>query len=278
MNLSSGVSVEITILGSGSGGNCCYIQSGETRLLVDAGLSGRQIRTRMASIGCSPETLTGILITHEHSDHIKGLKQIAAKLEIPIYANRLTLEAINDQWKTRFNARVFQTGSAFDLGEIEVQSFSVPHDASDPVGFVLQTPAGELGFLTDLGHITRMIIDRVKDVKALILETNYDVGLLQKDTKRPWSIKQRIISRHGHLSNEAAASALEGLVSDRLQSIYLAHLSKDCNSPKLAHKVISRRLEEMRASHVSLVIADQDLPSPTQKFGKSILHSREIDS
>lgn len=254
----------MTVLGSGSGGNCYYVESQETRLLVDAGFSGRQIRTRLASIGRSPETLTGILLTHEHKDHSRGLKMIAAKLSIPVYANRLTIEAVESQLDCRLPARIFQTGNAFALGELEVESFPIPHDAVDPVGFVLRSSAGEIGFLTDLGHVTRLVIDRVKNVKALVLETNYDVKLLQADTKRPWIIKQRILSRHGHLSNEAAAAALAALVSNRLQSLYLAHLSRDCNSPKLARKVISKRLTQIGANHVAIVMTKQNEPSPTE--------------
>ena len=258
------MSVAITVLGSGSGGNCYYLEAGETRLLVDAGFSGRQIRLRLEAIGKSPESLTGILLTHEHSDHTKGLKIIAAKLGIPIYCNRLTLEAIESQFDVKFNARVFQTGASFDLGGVSVESFSIPHDAYDPVGFVVHTEAGDVGFLTDLGHATRLVIDRVKNVRALVLETNYDMKLLQDDTKRPWSIKQRILSRHGHLSNDAAANALEELVSDRLQHLYLAHLSRDCNSPELANKAISERLQTIGVAHVGVVATEQDHPSPTQ--------------
>ena len=260
------MSVALTVLGSGSSGNCYFLEAGETRLLVDAGFSGRQIRTRLESIGRTPETLTGILLTHEHSDHTKGLKMIAAKLDIPIYCNRLTLEAIESQMETKFNARIFQTGASFDVADVAVESFSIPHDAYDPVGFVVHTGSVSVGFLTDLGHATRLVVDRVKEVHTLVLETNYDMKLLQEDTKRPWSIKQRILSRHGHLSNDAAASALDGMVSDRLQKLYLAHLSRDCNSPDLAHRIISDRLTEMGVTHVKVVPTEQDTPCSTQHF------------
>ena len=267
------MSVAITVLGSGSGGNCYYLEAGETRLLVDAGFSGRQIRMRLESIGRSPESLTGILLTHEHSDHTKGLKIIAAKLGIPVYCNRLTLEAIESQFEAKFNAKVFQTGASFGLGGVSVESFSIPHDAYDPVGFVVQTEAGNIGFLTDLGHATRLVIDRVKGVRALVLETNYDMKLLQDDTKRPWSIKQRILSRHGHLSNDAAANALEELISDQLQHLYLAHLSRDCNSPELASQVISERLRTIGVAHVGVVATEQNEPSPTQILDKASVGS-----
>ena len=261
-NTGVGGAVRFTVLGSGSGGNSAYIEAGETRLLVDAGLSGRQIRERLASIGRTPETLSGILLTHEHSDHVKGLKMITAKLGIPVYCNRLTLEEIQEQ-ADPFDAKVFQTGESFEVGEVTVESFSVPHDALDPVGFVVCTGAGKIGFLTDLGHVTRMVIDRVKDVAALVLETNYDQKMLQEDAKRPWSVKQRICSRHGHLSNDAAAMALEAIVSARLGHVYLAHLSRDCNSPERARQAVSRRLETMGATHLNLISTHQERPCDT---------------
>lgn len=253
----------MTILGSGSAGNCTYLEAGDVRLLIDAGFSGRQIRTRLESIDRTPEALTGILLTHEHSDHTKGLKVIAAKLGIPIYCNRLTLEAIEAQFDTRFNAKVFQTGAHFDLGGVTVESFSIPHDAYDPVGFVVHVGGIQVGFLTDLGHATRMVVERVKAVQALVLETNYDEKLLQEDTKRPWSIKQRILSRHGHLSNDAAANALEAMISDRLELLYLAHLSRDCNSTELAEGAISERLGRLGINHVRVVPTEQETPCAT---------------
>lgn len=262
-NVGSAGAVRFTVLGSGSGGNSAYIEAGKTRLLVDAGLSGRQIRERLASIGRTPETLSGVLLTHEHSDHVKGLKMIAAKLDIPVYCNRLTLEEIQEQTDCLFDAKVFQTGESFEVGEVMVESFSVPHDALDPAGFVVCTEAGKIGFLTDLGHVTRLVMDRVKDAAVLVLETNYDQKMLQEDTKRPWSVKQRICSRHGHLSNDAAATALEAIVSNRLGHVYLAHLSRDCNSPERARQAVSRRLETIGATHLNLIVAKQERPCGT---------------
>src|SRR5687767_11793083 len=146
------VAVQLTILGSGSGGNCAYVETDQTRILIDAGFSGRQIRQRLASIGRTPETLHGVLITHEHSDHIQGLVALCAQFKLPIYCNRLTKEAIEIQLESRFDFRIFATGATFDLGDITVDTFTLPHDAYDPVGFLLHTADGNIGFLTDLGH------------------------------------------------------------------------------------------------------------------------------
>jgi len=256
------VSVSFTILGSGSGGNCAYLETPEARLLIDAGFSGRQIRQRLAAIGRSPETLTGILLTHEHSDHTCGLDMIAARLNIPVYCNRLTREAVESQFRVPFNARIFTTGASFEVGDVHVDTFSVPHDAYDPVGFLIHTSAGRVGFLTDLGHATRAVVDRVRPANVLVLETNYDLKLLQADTKRPWSIKQRILSRHGHLSNTAAADVLEQIASDSLQHVYLGHLSRDCNTPGLAAEVVNGRLDRLGAHGITVEVTSQDNASP----------------
>lgn len=258
------MSVQFTILGSGSSGNCAYLEAGETRLLIDAGFSGRQIRERMASFGRSPEGLSGVVVTHEHIDHIQGLGPLCGKLDLPVYANRFTSEAIQKQFpQTTFRFVRFETGAAFQIGDVGVRSFSIPHDAMDPVGFLLETSAGNIGFLTDLGHTTRLILERVKPAHVLVLEANHDLKLLQEDTRRPWGTKQRILGRHGHLSNDAAADVAASLIPGLLQRIYLGHLSRDCNRPELAHRVVSCRLTSVGAAHVVVEGTHQDRPTTT---------------
>jgi phosphoribosyl 1,2-cyclic phosphodiesterase len=257
------VAVQFTILGSGSSGNCAYLETLETRLLIDAGLSARQIRTRLLTIGRTPENLSGILITHEHSDHIQGLAVLATKLNVPIYCNRLTKEAIEQVVQAPIRCHIFSTGASFDVNDVRVDTFSVPHDAYDPVGFLLHTTAGRIGFLTDLGHATKLVVERVKASNVLVLEANHDLKLLQEDTRRPWSIKQRILGRHGHLSNSAAADAMEQITSSDLRHLYLGHLSGDCNRPEIAHRTVSERLAAIGASHVAVQTAAQDCPAAT---------------
>lgn len=258
-----GVAAHFTILGSGSSGNCAYLETEETRLLIDAGLSARQIRQRLAGIERSPETLQGILITHEHMDHIQGLAVLCSKLHLPVYCNRLTKDAIEHALERPVNCRLFGTGDSFEIGDVGVETFSVPHDAQDPVGFLLRLDGGNIGFLTDLGHATRLVVERVRPANVLVLETNHDLKLLQDDTRRPWSVKQRILSRHGHLSNEAAAAVVEQTVSDGLRQLCLGHLSRDCNRPDLAIEVVVGRLRALGATHVRVDCAAQDHPSPT---------------
>jgi phosphoribosyl 1,2-cyclic phosphodiesterase len=257
------VPVRLTILGSGSAGNCAFVETDDARVLIDAGFSLRQIRQRLASIGRSPENLSAILITHEHSDHVQGLAAITEKLRIPVYCNRPTQEAIQYQLGAGFPCRVFTTGAGFEVGDIAVETFSVPHDAQEPVGFLLRTAAGNIGFLTDLGHVNRMVIERARPAHVLVLEANHDVKLVQDCPHRPWSLKQRILSRHGHLSNEGAAEAAAQLVTADFRHLYLGHLSRDCNRPELAHRVMNERLQKIGASHVRLELTSQARPCPT---------------
>lgn len=261
--------VRLTILGSGSSGNCAYLETDDARLLIDAGFSGRQIRQRLAQIGKTPESLTGILLTHEHSDHIQGLVGLGAKLQIPIYCNRLTKEAVEQQLQLKLDSRIFSTGSSFEVGDVTIETFSVPHDASDPIGFLLRTVSGNVGFLTDLGHATKLVVERVRSANVLILETNHDLKLLQDDPRRPWSVKQRIMSRHGHLSNDAAADVIEQIVTMDLRHVYLGHLSRDCNRPELAYRVVNDRLGKIGATHTLVKSTSQDEPCPTLELSCS---------
>jgi len=275
------VSVKFTILGSGSSGNCAYVETENCRVLVDAGFSPRQIRARLASIGRAPENLTAILITHEHSDHIAGLLGIADKFQIPVYCNRDTQDATiwtfknkwskktnlaletADTFKSKINWQLFTTGASFEIADILVETFSIPHDAQDPVGFLLRTASGNIGFATDLGHTTKLVLDRIRAANVLVLESNHDVKMLQDCPRRAWPLKQRILGRHGHLSNVAAAEAAAQIMSAELKYLYLAHLSRECNKPELAQHVMAEQLHHIGATHVRLHLAAQDVPCET---------------
>jgi phosphoribosyl 1,2-cyclic phosphodiesterase len=247
----------LTILGSGSAGNCALVQTPGCRLLVDAGLSARQIVSRLEASGVDPATLDGILITHEHCDHAGGLEVFCRKFPAPIYCNPLTAEAIRKSGGTSAKDwRLFATGSGLSIKDVEVQTFPVPHDAVDPVGFVLHSGGAALGFLTDLGHATKLVHERVRGVRTLVIETNHDEHMLQNDTRRPWSVKQRIMSRHGHLSNAAAANVLADLLGHGLERAILGHLSRDCNTPDIAIETVRSRLTAA-GGHVELYCAQQ---------------------
>jgi len=275
------VSVKLTILGSGSAGNCAYLETAEARILVDAGFSPRQIRLRLAGIGRTPENLSAILITHEHADHIAGILGLADKFHIPVFCNRgtqdgsiwsfknkwskktnLALEAA-DAFKTKIDWRLFETGASFEIGDVSIETFTIPHDAQDPVGYILRTAAGNIGFATDLGHVTKLVLERIRAANVLVLESNHDVKMLQECPRRSWALKQRILGRHGHLSNATAAETAAQIMSAGLTHLYLAHLSRECNKPELAQHVMAEQLHHIGATHVRLQLAAQDVPCAT---------------
>ena len=259
--------MHVTVLGSGSAGNCTLIESETTAILVDAGLSARQILHRLQLIGRSIDHLNGIVLTHEHTDHTRALAVLCRSKALPVYANRFTAEAVATvpEWNghVQISWRLFATGYSFTIGDLIVDSFSVPHDAQDPVGFTIRHGGHAVGVLTDLGHATKLVIERVRDTDALVLEANHDLKLLQEDPARPWALKQRIMSRHGHLSNDAAATLASEVSGNRLSHVFLAHLSRDCNRPELAQRVVTCKLHEVGASHIAVCVACQDHPSTT---------------
>lgn len=240
------------MLGSGSGGNAAVLEAEGTRILVDAGLSARQLCQRMQGLGVDPDSLDGILLSHEHSDHTRGLEVFLRKRRVPVYTTALTRECLGERCGGQVEWRVFQRGQQFELGALTVNSFAVPHDAVDPVGFVCGTSRAKVGLVTDFGHVTTLVRQELRGVRALFVEANYDQGLLEADTKRPWSIKQRISSRHGHLSNAQTAELVRELVEHGLETVVLGHLSQDCNCPDLAAAVMRAASSRRRFSvHVA---------------------------
>jgi len=262
---------QVTILGSGSAGNCALVESAQCRLLIDGGLSARQISRRLASLGVAPESLHAILLTHEHCDHVAGVRVLCKQNPgLPVYCTRLTAEILRgEELAAHREVRQFQPGADFMIGDVGITPFSVPHDAVDPVGFVLQHGNERLGFLTDLGVCTRLAMERVRGVGTLLIETNHDEKLLQNDTRRPWALKQRIMSRHGHLSNRAASVVLRELLEHGLRRAILGHLSRDCNTPELAVAEVAARVEEAGADPgcIEIFCASQTEVSPRFSVG-----------
>lgn len=222
------------VLGSGSAGNAAVIEAGGVRLLVDAGLSAKQLTARMKASGIDPASLHAVLLTHEHGDHIRGLRVLMKQLAVPVYATPATSRLVRDGGVEASAWKIFESGAQFHFNGLSVQSFAVPHDAVEPVGFVFRHEERALGLLSDTGHVTRLISERLRGVQALFIEANYDDALLEADTKRPWSTKQRIASRHGHLSNAQTAALVAELAPDGLRRVVLGHLSRDCNHPEKA--------------------------------------------
>lgn len=254
--------MEITVLGSGSSGNCAILRGAGTAILVDAGLSARTTLARLAQAGFAPSDIDGILLTHEHGDHARGLPVLLRTLRCPVFATRLTAEDLqrSDQRNASADWTLFSTGSTFNVGGLEVTAFSVPHDAADPVGFTIRESRTSLAVLTDLGHVNSSVVHHISGVSCLFVEANHDEKLLHADTKRPFSVKQRILSPHGHLSNNAAAELAALIFSDALSHVILGHLSRDCNTPDLAVAAVRGSLD---GADVTVFCAEQDVAMPT---------------
>ncbi len=259
------------MLGSGSAGNSALIATDHCKILVDGGLSARQIVVRLEQCGVAPEQLDGVLLTHEHGDHVCGLEVLCRKFQVPIYANALTAEAIrcDGALDRHRNWRLFRTGAEFSICDITVQTFPVPHDAVEPVGFAFHAANRALGFITDLGYPTKMLIERLREVHTLVIETNHDEKLLQADQHRPWPVKQRIMSRHGHLSNVAAASVIEELLPGKVERVVLGHLSRDCNTPELACGAMRALFEKTGKIDMEVFCAAQNEISPRFRIGET---------
>jgi phosphoribosyl 1,2-cyclic phosphodiesterase len=261
----------LTMLGSGSAGNSALVATNHCKLLIDGGLSARQLVLRLEQCGVRPEQLDGVLLTHEHGDHICGLEVLCRKFQIPIYANTLTAEAVRCEGalEGHRNWRIFRTGAEFSICDIVVQTFPVPHDAVDPVGFLFQAGSRALGFITDLGYATKMLVERLREAHTLVIETNHDEKLLQADPHRPWPVKQRIMSRHGHLSNNAAAVVISELLPGKVERVVLGHLSRDCNTPDLACGAVREICQKMGKTDIEVFCASQTQISPRFCIGET---------
>ncbi len=257
--------MKVSVLGSGSGGNATVISCASGIYLIDVGLSAKQIVLRLKQMGIDPDTLSGIFLTHEHSDHARGLDVFMRKRDIPVYANALTKEALEWGMKSKIKWKVFLTGQAFDLNGVSVTAFPIQHDAAEPVGFVLESDTAKFGLVTDVGFITRSMRMHLIGLDALFIEANYDEELLEADTKRPWATKQRIASQHGHLSNTQAGEFIAEVGCEKLSCVLLGHLSSDCNNASVATKTIEPLLTSLNVT--DLICADQHQPTSWFEFG-----------
>jgi phosphoribosyl 1,2-cyclic phosphodiesterase len=244
--------LKLCVLGSGSSGNCTFIGTETTRILVDAGLSAKKTAERLTKIGERAEDITAICVSHEHGDHIGGIRVLQKNHGIPVYANGGTLDAILRDSKHKGLACLrFTTGSPFTIGDLTVEPFSVPHDAYEPVGFILRSGGISVGVVTDLGVVTNLVREKLRTCHAVVIEANHDEALLH-EAPRPWSLKQRIRGNQGHLSNRAAAELMTEIAGDGLQHLFLAHLSADCNSPHHARTAFETLLAEAGHTHVTV--------------------------
>jgi phosphoribosyl 1,2-cyclic phosphodiesterase len=240
--------VSVSMLASGSRGNCAIVSSDRTRILVDAGISGRETFKRMKSLGEDPQALAAILITHEHSDHVYGLATLAKRLRIPVFMTGATHQA----WARALRAEKgekpqleklerFESGHRFQIGDIEVKPFTIPHDAADPVGFTFHAEGIKVGIATDLGYVPASVRDHLRGCDVLVMESNHDLEMLRVGPY-PWSVKQRVMSRVGHLSNEALADFFSNDYDNSATFVVLAHLSEQNNHPEIARRGAEKAL------------------------------------
>ena len=262
------MSLRVCVLGSGSKGNSTLVATANTRVLVDAGLSRRETFARLAAVGERTDGFDAILISHEHSDHINGLRLLAIEWKAPIYITRSTHQVIS--WDPKLSAfELFTSGERFVVGDLEVTSFSVSHDAIDPVAFTLECDGIKIGVVTDLGYVHEVVKQRVKGCHCLIFESNHDLDML-KVGPYPWQVKQRVMSRQGHLSNLAAAGFLAEDFDGAAQVLVLAHLSETNNHPEIARLTAAQALEQRicgGSEHTSLHVASQTAPTQVFQLG-----------
>ncbi len=237
--------IKLVSLFSGSSGNCIFLSDGETRLLIDAGLSGKRIEAALADVGEKPADLRGILVTHEHSDHTGGIGVMARRYRLPIHASHGTWDALGSipgKLKPEQICR-FTPGERFRIGRIEVEPFLIPHDAAQPVGYSFYIEARKVTVATDLGHMNRTLLRNLEGSDVLLLESNHDINML-KMGRYPWPLKQRILGDHGHLCNDMAGKVVAHLVQNGAKCVLLGHLSQENNFPELAYQTTVNALAE----------------------------------
>jgi phosphoribosyl 1,2-cyclic phosphodiesterase len=266
------IGLRVSILASGSSGNITLLETQNTRLLIDAGLGKRETLARLAAIEKDVEHLDGILITHEHSDHCNGLPQMLGLWKAPLYVTEQTMDALYRALPERLEKRLrgvetIHAGQRFCVGDIEIHPFQIPHDAADPIGFTFRTDGVKMVLVTDLGYMPELVKVHLRKADCLMLESNHDLDML-KVGPYPWVVKQRVLSRTGHLSNHAVSEYLadpDGFDA-RARYLVLAHLSQENNNPDLARlsaeEALSRRPAEC-AFHGELLVAQQGTPLKT---------------
>ncbi|KGX93701.1 metallo-hydrolase [Pontibacillus halophilus JSM 076056 = DSM 19796] len=260
------MTIEFSVLASGSTGNAFYVGTKNQKLLVDAGLSGKQMDRLFQEAGVNPAELNGILVTHEHSDHIKGLGIFARRYNLPIYANEATWNAMGNQLgKLETDQKfVFPYASTKTFGDLDVESFGVSHDAAQPMFYVFHKEGKKVALVTDLGYVSDRIKKTVEGADAYIFEANHDVEMLRMG-RYPWNVKRRILGDMGHVSNEDSAHALADIIGEQTKRIYLAHLSKDNNMKDLARMSVGNTLTERGITlgkGIDLYDTDPSTPTP----------------
>lgn len=259
---------QISVLASGSTGNSLYIETAQKKFLVDAGLSGKKITALMAKVGKNPADLDGIFVTHEHSDHIKGVGVMARKYKLGVYANEKTWQAMEGMigpvaTEQKF---IFEMGSVLTLGDMDVESFGVSHDAAAPQFYRFYKEGKSFVVMTDTGYCSDHVEGVIRDADAYLVESNHDLEMLRMGSY-PWSLKQRILGDRGHLSNEDGALVMSDILGRHTKRIYLGHLSKENNLKELAHMTMENTLREKGFGvNEDFRVYDTDPEEPTELF------------
>ncbi|MDP8257441.1 MAG: MBL fold metallo-hydrolase [Candidatus Alcyoniella australis] len=251
--------MKISVLASGSKGNSTYIQSQGVRLLVDAGLTLKELTVRLAQCGADPADLDGVFVTHEHIDHLRGVGPLARKHNVPVFAAQPVLDRLRSQGRIPEPRRI-RSGVEVNVGPLSVRPFPISHDANEPLGYVLASNGFKLGYATDLGIATKLVAHHLAGCDALVLESNHDPQMLL-DGPYPPDLKARIKGRRGHLSNQQSAELLVSLLHDRLRWVFLAHLSEENNKPELALACARRSVAGLCCPELTIVAADQHRPT-----------------
>ena len=252
--------LRVVVLGSGSGGNAVVVESGGRRILLDAGFSCRELERRMRAVAIDPKSIGALVLTHEHEDHVRGAGRFALRHRLSVFATRGTLAGTELPPDVLAHVEILESGRKVEVEGFEVEPFQIPHDAREPVGFVVEDASGRrIGLCGDIGSRSRLAWGRLVELDLLILEANHDLDML-RNGPYPWALKQRVAGRHGHLSNTEASAGLPELLSARLRWLLLYHLSRVNNTAALAAATVGEALERA-GSRAGVVVTDQFLPT-----------------
>ncbi|MDH3976516.1 MAG: MBL fold metallo-hydrolase [Deltaproteobacteria bacterium] len=249
--------MRLCALASGSRGNSIYLEGGGAKVLIDAGLCGRELTSRLDSIGVDPETLDAVIVTHDHRDHVSGVGIMARRYNLPVYSAYGTIKASEKVWGKISHIDEIESGTLFSINDLEFYPFSTPHDSRQSVGFIFRAEGKKGGIATDLGYVTRLVRECLKGCNVMVVESNHDETMLI-DGPYPWHLKQRVKGREGHLSNLACTELVEDVYHEKLQSIVLAHLSEVNNNPDLAYETLMSRMKERFHGEVKVSMARQE--------------------
>lgn len=261
--------IRFQILGSSSSGNSAFLQTESSKILIDAGFSGRRLNSLLNGIGVSLEEIDAVFLTHEHQDHSAGILGLSSCRNLKVFANYETAEVVKRRLRKSVDWQIFETGRPFVFQDLEVTTLQLPHDAYDPVGYVFEwgqndffSRRSSLAWLLDLGYVPKQVFDTIRTVEVLVIEANHDTALLEQDTRRPFSVKQRVRGRHGHLSNQAVLELFNAFEDPHWRQVYLAHLSRDCNDVELVQRTFAPFQKQRKDCAITVVDPENGCAAP----------------